>query len=868
MYTYTCKMCGGTITAEEGKGVAVCEYCGMHQTLPKSEDEGVITLFDRANNLRRKNFEFDEAHRCYEQLVGKGTKDPEAYWGLVLCKYGIEYVEDKATGTYIPTCHRTQVESVLTDVDYQFALEYADDAQRKVYEYEAKRIDQIQKNILTIASEEEPYDVFICYKETDDETKERTRDSVDAEEIYYRLTNEGFKVFYSNITLEGKLGYQYEPCIFAALNSAKVMLVIGTKLEYFTAPWVKNEWSRFLKIVAKDKNRRKKLFPCYRDIDPYHLPADFTHLQALNMNKIGFIEDIIRGIKKLIPKEEPKPVEKVIIQQTEAPAGNNPSVLSLLNRANLFLEDGDFENANAYADRILDIDAYNGEAYIIKLLVDYKCKKENQLANLQESFEKNVNYVKAVRYCTAEGVKNLKEYIVAYYRNMQARILRLVEQSSSKEALKKSLNAVAEFKKTTGDIAELKGKLDIVSPLQNVLQGKMDDIATRTEKTLTAEEYQKVLGDMVALKKHLVAALPELENKIDMLSKLEFATHKAFETIFDWEQVVKIKEHFEAFAKTEDVVNHKKTITRMQAFSFGIIYDLAVEYSNYRKDIQKISNAYEAFLYLEDFRDSAERAEACLIRVKECRQANDYEEAKKLYNGGRYEEACNLLKPLARENYKDAKELLEKATQEILRIERAVAACIRRENIWLTITNILFYAIAILGAWVLFSNYGPQLWKVMTSDNDDVVSSIWSFQYLEIAVPFAVYFFIINLMSGVVGANEKGTAFARALVVDIIVLGACLIFFLIGGFSTGTWSSGFIVKIIEFGVYLIICVALFIERLIIAIVAGGIGIAITSDETGLGDYLHDVPVWRIVLMVVLVIASAVLCLCTAGIIVL
>ena len=69
-------------------------------------------------------------------------------------------------------------------------------------------------------------------------------------------------MFFSRITLEDKLGQQYEPYIFAALNSAKVMLVIGSKREYFDAVWVKNEWSRFLALMKKD--RSKLLIPCYR----------------------------------------------------------------------------------------------------------------------------------------------------------------------------------------------------------------------------------------------------------------------------------------------------------------------------------------------------------------------------------------------------------------------------------------------------------------------------------------------------------------------------------------------------------------------------------------------------------------------------
>ena len=147
-------------------------------------------------------------------------------------------------------------------------------------------INEIQKGILAISQKEEPFDVFICYKETDD-TGTRTQDSVIANDIYYQLTQEGLKVFYAAITLENKLGSAYEPCIFAALNSAKVMLAIGTKPEHFNAVWVKNEWSRFLKIIQKD--RSKLLIPCYRDMDAYELPEEFAHLQAQDMSKIGFI---------------------------------------------------------------------------------------------------------------------------------------------------------------------------------------------------------------------------------------------------------------------------------------------------------------------------------------------------------------------------------------------------------------------------------------------------------------------------------------------------------------------------------------------------------------------------------------------------
>jgi len=154
-----------------------------------------------------------------------------------------------------------------------------------------------QWGIFEVSQKEAPYDVFICYKEVDSQG-ERTLDSVLANELYDMLTQEGFKVFFSRITLEDKLGMAYEPYIFAALNSAKVMVVVGTKPEHFHAVGVKNEWSCYLSLIKKDN--RKVLIPVYKNMSPYDLPIEFSHLQAQDMAKLGFMQDLLRGIRKIV----------------------------------------------------------------------------------------------------------------------------------------------------------------------------------------------------------------------------------------------------------------------------------------------------------------------------------------------------------------------------------------------------------------------------------------------------------------------------------------------------------------------------------------------------------------------------------------
>ena len=299
MAAFKCKMCGGDLLIEAGMSVCECEYCGTRQTVPNADNEKKMTLFARAGRLLR-GCEFDKAAGVFETIVGDYPEEAEAYWGLVLCHYGIEYVDDPATGKKVPTCHRSSFDSVLDNDNYEQACEYADAVARRVYRDEARAIEALRKGIIEVSGKEEAYDIFISYKETDDNGN-RTLDSVIAQDIYKELTNEGYRVFFSRITLEDKLGTEYEPYIFAALNSAKVMLVVGTDYDHFDAVWVKNEWSRFLKLIAA--GQKKTLIPCYKNMDAYDMPKEFAKLTAQDMGKIGAMQDLLRGVGKLIHTE-------------------------------------------------------------------------------------------------------------------------------------------------------------------------------------------------------------------------------------------------------------------------------------------------------------------------------------------------------------------------------------------------------------------------------------------------------------------------------------------------------------------------------------------------------------------------------------
>ena len=435
MIVFKCKMCGGDLHPTDHATTCECEYCGSVQTIPSADSEKKLNLFARAQRLLRA-CEFDKAAGVYESIVAEFPEEAEAYWGLVLCKYGIEYVDDPGTGRKVPTCHRSSFESIMDDGNYEQALENTDAAARRVFRDEAKAIEALRKGIIEVSGRETPYDIFICYKETD-ENGERTLDSVLAQDIYNELTGKGYRVFFSRITLEDKLGQEYEPCIFAALNSAKVMLAVGTDYEYYNAVWVKNEWSRFLKLISAGE--KKVLIPCYKNIDAYDMPKEFARFQAQDMGKVGAMQDLMRGIEKIIPKAQRDGRAAAQPAQAAQPAG--PTADSLLQRAYVFLEDEQWESAAAYADKVLDIDVRNARAYLVKLMAELKVRAEGELGALAQPFDGLDAYQKIMRF----GDEALKAQLGHDVDSIKGRI----EQKDREQARK----IITGLKKTAGMIS-------------------------------------------------------------------------------------------------------------------------------------------------------------------------------------------------------------------------------------------------------------------------------------------------------------------------------------------------------------------------------------------------------------------------------
>ena len=570
-----CKMCGGDLQPVDQSTTCECEFCGTRQTVPSLDNERKTNLFNRANRLRM-SAEFDKAAAVYESIVSEFPEEAEAYWGLCLCAYGIEYVDDPATGEKKPTCHRTLPVSIMEDSNFEQACDNADAIARRVYRDEAKAIDRIQKDIMNIVSTEKPYDVFICYKETAEEGG-RTEDSVLGQEIYDELTGKGLKVFFSRISLEDKLGQQYEPYIYAALSSAKVMIAIGTRYEYYDAVWVKNEWMRFLSMMKSD--RTKTLIPCYKDLDAYDMPKEFKQLQAQDMNKLGWLQDLVRGVMKLCGKDGNVSGTAAAVVPIQNPMGGNPTVDSLLQRAHLFLEDEKWEEADQYADRALDIEPLNAGAYLVKLMAERKVRKEEQIPGLNDPMDESEHYQKVLRFAD----ERLKKQIIGWNqtildRNEYKRREGILSKAKSKfndartvedyQAVKKQLSEIQDFQ----DVAEINSLCD----------QRIRELEEKARKEAETEKAVQPLWEVLQQKKdeHQQVRLEKLAPLSDRLHKLQNKKEEAASYIT---------------AKQAELSNlHGLFIGKKRNELERIITETQRELSELEKSVTEAQNVYES----------------------------------------------------------------------------------------------------------------------------------------------------------------------------------------------------------------------------------------------------------------------------------
>lgn len=274
----------------------------------------------------------------------------------------------------------------MDDEDFELVMENSDSESRAIFREEAKIIEENRKKYIQIAESEQPYDIYISYRAKDD-NGDKTSVSEIAGHLYNKLTSARYRVFLSEAALKGKKQSDCEPYIYSALNSANVMLALGTSYDDYNNVWVKNEWNRYLEIAEKNKN--KCLIPCYKDVDEYDIPKEFAGLKVCQLGNDDTFNNIMAEIANVVKQEsvnqpapEPEkaePAEEIELEEIEIiePVDIN----KLLDEGFSAISDKNWKKANKLFFHVLDEEPDNSKAYWGQLLVQQECTNAREMAD-------------------------------------------------------------------------------------------------------------------------------------------------------------------------------------------------------------------------------------------------------------------------------------------------------------------------------------------------------------------------------------------------------------------------------------------------------------------------------------------------------
>ena len=92
MSTYRCSQCGSRISVAEGTKIGTCPACQAIFVLPNqfAQKENLYLLAADA----RHSGNYDMAENYYSRILKVDAAEPEANWGYLLSKYGVEISEN------------------------------------------------------------------------------------------------------------------------------------------------------------------------------------------------------------------------------------------------------------------------------------------------------------------------------------------------------------------------------------------------------------------------------------------------------------------------------------------------------------------------------------------------------------------------------------------------------------------------------------------------------------------------------------------------------------------------------------------------------------------------------------------------------
>lgn len=213
---------------------------------------------------------------------------------------------------------------------------------------------------------------------------------------------------------------------------------------------------------------------------------------------------------------------------------------ALLERAFMFLEDGDWDKADIYCESVLDQNPKCAEAYLGKLMAEVKIRKKEDLSKAKEPLDQSDNYRKVMRFADEslrERLSNAKE--VQHNEQLYAEAMACMTAASDEEAYRNAAQkfySLGSYKDASAHREQCMQRADRIRAdrMQREETKRKEDIYSRAEKCMhkgTIESYNTAiqLYESVPNFRSSAAQISECRRKIEEIKAKEAARQVAVE---------------------------------------------------------------------------------------------------------------------------------------------------------------------------------------------------------------------------------------------------------------------------------------------------------------------------------------------------
>lgn len=422
--------------------------------------------------------------------------------------------------------------------------------------------------------------------------------------------------------------------------------------------------------MAKDKD--KHLIPCFKGIDAYDMPKEFARLQAQNLGKVGAIQDLLRGIEKILPKNQPVAVATPAESVAGVDAGN--LLGHLLNRGNMALVDDDWEKAQSVFEEVLDNDPQNVQAYLGKTMAQEHCRSLDALFQKQYAFYRKVqsetlsipqntlHIDEMVQSCAIPNyfeentIRDLYDFDLSYSscaRNLEVQC-RAAEHFWAEHSMLLQNDDIAQKKNAL--ITDLRTEVEHAcaadAETQTQIQQRYAAFLSEVDAQVT-KKYQDLLAQRES-DYHQWAEAAKRKNSIQQWNKLA----QSFDLLCGYAESASLAEYCRI--RIKKIKHNRMLFTAVSCVIVVValivlnIYKLNIKYiyATELMEAGKYEEAMAVFETLDGYKDSLVQIEACEIGILD----EHYDTAISLLESGNVVEAYEMLVKL--DGYKDS---IEKA---------------------------------------------------------------------------------------------------------------------------------------------------------------------------------------------------------------